>query len=233
MRSMSKYLRYPSSTLLQLPYISPKSSPATKSPTAEGFALRLVGGGRDTRDVNIVFQAPRKLLDKWDIIDQERRQVPLMSRFCICFVLTDCQSYHSKTADIRRCCQKIFVKTGGERDKCPVRISVEVDLIQHGMQQFHSAPSLGSFNPTHIIQHLTAARPTWPPSAQPLHSTTVGLSTLSIPSVCLKASSTRLPLGPLTKMPLIFYSLRLEIKREFHNAESTSTPRKFAISSRP
>ena len=38
-----------------------------------GFALRLMGSARETRDVDMVFQAPHKFAQMWDIIDQDRR----------------------------------------------------------------------------------------------------------------------------------------------------------------
>ncbi|KAM5444453.1 hypothetical protein MaudCBS49596_008012 [Microsporum audouinii] len=83
-----------------------------------GFAVKLMGGTRDTRDVDIVFEAPRKMRDLWNIVECEPRLVipntKLLSNI-----------------------MKVFVLTGPGYDSCPDAIKVEVDLIENG---FPSSP---------------------------------------------------------------------------------------------
>lgn len=38
-----------------------------------GLAVRFMGGSRATRDVDIAFQAPRKMRDLWRIVEPEPR----------------------------------------------------------------------------------------------------------------------------------------------------------------
>lgn len=46
-----------------------------------GFAVRLLGGNRTTRDVDIAFQAPGKMKDLWRAVEHESRHVE--SKSCL------------------------------------------------------------------------------------------------------------------------------------------------------
>ncbi|KAK2812789.1 hypothetical protein FQN50_001118 [Emmonsiellopsis sp. PD_5] len=79
-----------------------------------GFAVKLMGSTRNTRDVDIAFQAPGGMRDLWRVVEPEPRLVlpntKLLSNI-----------------------MKIFVLTGPGYDNCPTAPRVEVDLIENGM----------------------------------------------------------------------------------------------------
>lgn len=77
------------------------------------FAVRILGGTRTTRVVDIAFQAPGKLRDLWRVVEGERRLVVPNTRL-ICDIM------------------KVFVWTGPGWDGCGVGVRVEVDLIESG-----------------------------------------------------------------------------------------------------
>ncbi|KAK2756973.1 hypothetical protein FQN54_004941 [Arachnomyces sp. PD_36] len=88
-----------------------------------GFAVKLMGGTRDTRDVDIAFQAPGKMGDLWRIVEAESRLVIPNTKLLSNIV-------------------KVFVLTGPGHDNCEQSIPVEVDLIENGYQ--NSPRELGS-----------------------------------------------------------------------------------------
>ncbi|EAS30157.2 uncharacterized protein CIMG_08903 [Coccidioides immitis RS] len=88
-----------------------------------GFAIRLLGGKRDTRNVDILFQGNIK--DIWSIVETQHRLVIPSSRL---------------TTDIL----KVLVHTGPGYDSCDVQVPVAVTLIESGINQ----PSI-SWHPSH------------------------------------------------------------------------------------
>ncbi|EER28540.1 hypothetical protein CPC735_064130 [Coccidioides posadasii C735 delta SOWgp] len=79
-----------------------------------GFAIRLLGGKRDTRNVDILFQGNIK--DIWSIVETQHRLVIPSSRL---------------TTDIL----KVLVHTGPGYDSCDVQVPVAVTLIESGINQ--------------------------------------------------------------------------------------------------
>ncbi|WEW56322.1 hypothetical protein PRK78_001765 [Emydomyces testavorans] len=80
-----------------------------------GFAIVLMGGNRETRDIDIAFQAPGKMRDLWAVVETESRLVipntKLLSNI-----------------------MKVFVLTGHGHDTCATAMPIEVDLIENGYQ---------------------------------------------------------------------------------------------------
>ncbi|KAI1925879.1 hypothetical protein LOZ58_002358 [Ophidiomyces ophidiicola] len=79
------------------------------------FAINLMGGERETRDVDIAFQAPGKMRDLWDIVEGEERLIVPNTR-----LLSNIM--------------KVFVLTGPNFDECTVTMPIEIDLIESGFQ---------------------------------------------------------------------------------------------------
>ncbi|KAJ9300689.1 hypothetical protein DTO271G3_1853 [Paecilomyces variotii] len=80
-----------------------------------GMAVKLMGGMRDTRDVDIAFDAPGKMRDLWRVLEVQTRLIIPKERLI---------------SNIMR----IFVRTGPGYDNCSRGIPVEVDLIECGYQ---------------------------------------------------------------------------------------------------
>ncbi|PGH28957.1 hypothetical protein GX50_08303 [[Emmonsia] crescens] len=76
-----------------------------------GFAVKLMGGTRNTRDVDIAFQAPGKMRDLCRVVEVEPRLV-------------------IPNTKLLGNMMKIFVLTGPRYDNCPTALRVEVGLIE-------------------------------------------------------------------------------------------------------
>ncbi|KAL4967533.1 uncharacterized protein BDV14DRAFT_26473 [Aspergillus stella-maris] len=78
-----------------------------------GLAVRLIGGDRNTKDVDMAFQTSMRRM--WEVVEgEERLRIPntrLISNI-----------------------MKVFVKTGPGFDKCARNFEGEVDLIECGFQ---------------------------------------------------------------------------------------------------
>ncbi|OJI84630.1 hypothetical protein ASPTUDRAFT_121725 [Aspergillus tubingensis CBS 134.48] len=82
-----------------------------------GLAVSYLGGQRETRDVDMAFQAPGKMRDLWRIVEAEPRLIIPNTRL-ISNIL------------------KVFVRTGPGYDNCVMALPVEVDLIESGKRGY-------------------------------------------------------------------------------------------------
>ncbi|KAK2790934.1 hypothetical protein FQN52_005379 [Onygenales sp. PD_12] len=79
-----------------------------------GFAVKLMGDTRNTRDVDIAFQAPGGMRDLWRVVEPEP-----------CLVIPNTKLLSNM--------MKLFVLTGPGYDNSPTAPRVEVDLIENGI----------------------------------------------------------------------------------------------------
>ncbi|EEP77959.1 predicted protein [Uncinocarpus reesii 1704] len=96
-----------------------------------GLAVKVLGGTRDTRNVDIIFQA--RMEDVWKIVQTERRLI--------------IPSTKPGGATV-----KIFVHTGPGYDDCELRVPVAVNLCESGI----SIPVFVALIPFIVLRYSNA-----------------------------------------------------------------------------
>ena len=94
-----------------------------------GFAVQLMGGNRETRNVDIAFEAPGGIHQLWRVLEVETRYDLfgswMIATNILCRLIIPNTKYFRNTV-------KVFVRTGPGFDKCQSALLIEVNLIQNG-----------------------------------------------------------------------------------------------------